>query len=250
MLKELDMEMGERIKSAREKKGLSGKELAAMADISNVTLSRIEKGRYKPSRLTIEKIASPLEVTADHLLGRANISATITGSSSMVADVTSVALPHRPILLGQGITWSVDLVELPAGAGKVAFEETEVIGNMLLKFPEQVDFAMRVRGDSMEPEIKDGALLFVRSFDNGQEIRRGDLIICSVLDAPGIPDWMVRRANVHRKKNFSEIILEANNGRAEVHPYDVEHIYCLGRVIDWINDEPKIREILNEAKGN
>jgi len=253
--------LGTRIKKARNsiKPKISAKRLAEELGVNESSIGHWEVGRYKPKQEHLIKMASLFGVTTDYLLGRtdsptdiiANISSKINGSSSMVTNLTdAVALPPHPSLLGQGITWSVDLVELLAGAGKVAFEETEIIGNMLLKFPEQVDFAMRVKGTSMEPEIKDGALLFVRALETGQDIRRGELIICSVLDTPGVPDWMVRRANVHRKKHYAEIILESNSGEVEAHPFDDEHIFCLGRVVDWVNDEGIISELLKKARNN
>ncbi len=61
-------DIGEKIKQERKKKGLSQKDLANQAHISNTYLSDIEVGRTKPSLKTLQNLAKALEVDAREFL--------------------------------------------------------------------------------------------------------------------------------------------------------------------------------------
>lgn len=63
------MEVGERIKKLREKKGLSTTDLSRLTGISQSTISKLENGKRKPELSTLEKIADALIVTVDRLSG-------------------------------------------------------------------------------------------------------------------------------------------------------------------------------------
>lgn len=60
--------VGQRIKAAREKKGLTQEELAARVEISPTHVSVIERGTKIPRMDTFVAIANVLEVSADSLL--------------------------------------------------------------------------------------------------------------------------------------------------------------------------------------
>lgn len=60
--------VGQRIKAAREKKGLTQEELAARMEISPTHVSVIERGTKIPRMDTFVAIANVLEVSADALL--------------------------------------------------------------------------------------------------------------------------------------------------------------------------------------
>ncbi len=65
--------MGERfnenLKIARERKGISQKELAEAIGVAKSTYSLYESGNREPNVQTIKKIADVLNVSADTLLG-------------------------------------------------------------------------------------------------------------------------------------------------------------------------------------
>jgi len=67
----IESAIGERIKSAREKKGWSQYKLAKEADVRPSTISQIESGaRQKPSIDVLQKVASALSLTVSQLLGQ------------------------------------------------------------------------------------------------------------------------------------------------------------------------------------
>lgn len=62
--------VGDRIREYRERRNLSQDELAELASIHRVTLSRYESGRVEPGAQALARIADALGVTVDMLLGR------------------------------------------------------------------------------------------------------------------------------------------------------------------------------------
>ena len=60
----------ERLRSAREKRGLSQGELAKRAGFQASAISHFETGSRKPSFDNLRRLADALEVTTDYLLGR------------------------------------------------------------------------------------------------------------------------------------------------------------------------------------
>lgn len=60
---------GNRLKSLRETKGISQKELAESLNVSDVMVSMYEQDKKKPSLDTIAKMSDYFNVTVDYLLG-------------------------------------------------------------------------------------------------------------------------------------------------------------------------------------
>lgn len=59
----------ENLKNAREKRGLSQKDVAEKIGVAKSTYSLYESGNREPNVQTIKKIADLLKITADELLG-------------------------------------------------------------------------------------------------------------------------------------------------------------------------------------
>ena len=65
--------MGERIlvKSLREQRGMTQKQLSEKARVPRICIIRYETGRYKPGMKNAAKLAAALGVTIDELIGKA-----------------------------------------------------------------------------------------------------------------------------------------------------------------------------------
>lgn len=59
----------ENLKYAREKSGMSQKEVSELAGVAKSTYSLYESGNREPNVQTIKKLADILQVSADELLG-------------------------------------------------------------------------------------------------------------------------------------------------------------------------------------
>lgn len=60
---------GERLRDAREKRGLSQEELAARIGAAQTQITRYEKNNSQPSQAVLIRLAETLEVSTDYLLG-------------------------------------------------------------------------------------------------------------------------------------------------------------------------------------
>ena len=84
--------VGQRIKTAREKKNLTQEDLAALVDISPTHVSVIERGTKIPRMDTFVAIANVLEVSADSLLVDVVDHATKSVATELSAAIEN--LPH------------------------------------------------------------------------------------------------------------------------------------------------------------
>lgn len=63
---------GDKLREARERSGLSQKQLAAQVGLSKTTISQYENQWRVPSPITVVKLASALHVSTDYLFGMDN----------------------------------------------------------------------------------------------------------------------------------------------------------------------------------
>ncbi len=59
----------ERLREARENKGLTQRELAQLCGITEFQVSRYETGKSEPTANSLELVAQHLSISADYLLG-------------------------------------------------------------------------------------------------------------------------------------------------------------------------------------
>lgn len=73
MINTEEKDFSKRLRSLREMKGITRKELAEMIGISESTLQRWERGITLPSLKYIKKLAIALEVSEDYLIGKSDV---------------------------------------------------------------------------------------------------------------------------------------------------------------------------------
>ena len=142
-----------RMKSLREKKGLTMKDVANCVGLPYTTYVNYEKGAREPSSETLIKIAKFFDVSVDYLIGRTD---EIELPSNIIPMPTMRKIPlvgniacGEPILAEENIECEVDIPD-----------------NI------RADFALRCKGRSMEgANIFDGDIVYIRKqdmVDNGQ----------------------------------------------------------------------------------
>jgi transcriptional regulator with XRE-family HTH domain len=65
-----NIEIGDAIRRKRKERGISQQELAELASLNYVTISKYESGKVEPGARALARIANALDVTTDELLGR------------------------------------------------------------------------------------------------------------------------------------------------------------------------------------
>ena len=196
------MSFGNKLVFAREKKNLTQKKLAELLDITPTRLNYWEKDKREPDVVMIKKIANILDTTGDFLLGLEDYDAkknnikrnkllnsydklNTEGQEKAIERVEE--LTQIPKYTIDNITEElsitredikdIKLYEIPASAGTGMLITDDVpyeikqIDLTIAPQARKADFALYVRGDSMEPNYYDGDIVFVKEqpyIDNGQ----------------------------------------------------------------------------------
>jgi len=85
------MNVGQRIKSARQALGLSQSDLADLTDVSQPTVANWEKGSHAPRHATLSKIAGALKSTPASLLETGAAGGTLPGGYARACLAISTA---------------------------------------------------------------------------------------------------------------------------------------------------------------
>lgn len=99
--------MGERLRMARQARGLSLRELAQRLGVSASLISQVETGRANPSVSTLYAIAAELDVSLDELLfeDRRPSSAGEAPASPRIERLIQPRESRKRIRLASGVTW-------------------------------------------------------------------------------------------------------------------------------------------------
>lgn len=136
----------ERLKKLRKNKNLTMKELGQLINVAESTISLYENGKRQPDYQTLQKLADIFNVSLDYLLER---------DDNAISKPKGVKIP----VLGT----------IPAGVPFEAIEEVldyEEISEEMAKHGEY--FALKVRGNSMLPTIKDGDIVIIRKQEDAE----------------------------------------------------------------------------------
>jgi transcriptional regulator with XRE-family HTH domain len=94
--------IGNRIRKAREDKGITQEILAESMDVSNAYISKIERGRTPVNLNNLDKICAVLETTTDYILRGTNSTAEDYMRSEII-DMLEGCSPEKIKLIAQVI---------------------------------------------------------------------------------------------------------------------------------------------------
>jgi repressor LexA len=165
------MSIGEKIKKLRLQKGIKQEELAKKLNISRQSISHYETGRAIPSIDVLKLLADYFGVTVDYFL---------TDKPGQ-SEVEFVDVEFK----------TVPLYSAPVSAGNGAFPDDIYVIGEVTAISKDVDFAVRVVGDSMQPVAPDGSVLFVKKQPHAFN---GDMIVCTY-DGWIYVKWYIKEDN-------------------------------------------------------
>lgn len=239
------MSFGERLRRRREEKGMTQQQLAQQLGISKSAVGNYETGVSMPREDVLLQLFSALDAEPNYLFqdsfhsgggalssgeqqlvqryralsakGKAAIGAVLEAAEEKHGGSVTVLPPPKSVR-------RIPLFASPAAAGYAApvlGEEYEMIDD---GGEEAAQFAVRIRGDSMEPHIPDGSIVYV-----GREpLQNGDVGIFCVdgdtfckqyyKDALGI----VYLFSLNRVRADADVTLPPSSGRT---------LACFGRVL-------------------
>ena len=240
------MSFGKRLRDRRIELKMSQSELARLLGVSAAAVSNYESGTNAVREDILLKLFRVLEVDPNYLyqdsvmpreftcsveektligkyralstVGRQTLQSVADALGAYQTDLESAAPPAE--------VRQIPLYFCPAAAGYAApvfgedFEYIEVTGEV----PPGADLAVRIQGDSMEPVIADGSVVYV----NRDPLANGDVgifcvdgeMLCKqyVRDALG----MVYLFSLNRRRADADVVLPPSSGRSLV---------CFGRVL-------------------
>lgn len=141
------------LRTARKMKDLTQREVAQMVGIDRTTYNRYETGATQPDNEKLLKLSALLDVSVDYLLGR-----------EVMPDEPNRLIP----LLGS----------VPAGTPIEAIEDIEEYIDIYPRFVKHGElFALRVQGDSMEPDLHHGDIVII---EKQEFVESGDVAVVRV----------------------------------------------------------------------
>ncbi|MFQ2499061.1 LexA family protein [Aeromonas caviae] len=167
------MKINERIKQTRKRLGYSQEILGSRVGVSRVSISQWERGENTPNGRYLNELAAALGVTVDWLL-------TGEGDAPASSGEQQVAGYHNvePAVIPQGTRVPV-LSYVQAGHWHEMCEQATACDGSLEFVTAGVSvgsraFGLWVRGNSMEPDFREGDLLIV---DADEAPKAGDFVI-------------------------------------------------------------------------
>ena len=156
------------IKLLRIERGITQEQLAALLKVSRSTIGMYETGSREPDFETLEAIADIFNVDMDYLMGRSTV------ERKNPVSISPIPAGFQPL---------PKMRKVPR-VGRIACGEPILAEENIEDYdatPEEwhADFTLLCRGDSMEPKIKDGDVVAIRTqpqVENGEiaAVRIGD----------------------------------------------------------------------------
>lgn len=164
------MKIGERIRTVRERLGLSQSDIARKLGIRPQSVQAWESGSTSPRRSYIPGLCEILGVSKQWLEFGLEIESVPT-SSEKGSNIAPTTIQFRPksvpvISWVQAGQWNEVFDNHPVGQGEDQVTSTVKVGPHA--------FALKVRGDSMEPEFPDGSIIIV---EPDREARHGSYVV-------------------------------------------------------------------------
>lgn len=104
-----ELSIGERVREIRRKRGLSQKELAEAADVSQATIAQLETGRKDPSVKTLRKLSDALDIDIATLFVTGDVHVFDMPRLRKKYDDVEKLTPHLYMALGKVVQYARDI---------------------------------------------------------------------------------------------------------------------------------------------
>ncbi|HUL43429.1 MAG TPA: XRE family transcriptional regulator [Bacteroidota bacterium] len=182
--------IAERLRTARENKGMDQRALSARVDVAVRTLQRWEKGEQVPDSNYLVRLARSTGVRPEWLLTGIGEMYPTPPPQGKIIPLHKDASLHRVNLVDIPLLSSV-----PAGRTAAIFHPDHVERYVTVdNIKDQNAFALVVKGKSMSPRIEDGDIVVVSP---QQEVRSGDICVVRVNDEDVLKKVIIDEHYVH-----------------------------------------------------
>lgn len=178
--------IGEKLKNYRNRIGMTLQELEKKSGVANPVISRIETGKVKPRRSTLEKLAKALNISIDELFGIQKV------EDNREKELELFKTIFKDLLMDVSIKVPV-YGTIPAGKPEEAGDGILEYIKMPKEIASTIDYALKVKGMSMvEAGIFEGSLVFVKVQSTADD---GDIVVA-------------RKGNDYTIKRFRKTVSE------------------------------------------
>lgn len=237
--------IGKRIKEAREQLGLTQEELGSLVGVTGSAITNYEKGTSHPKEPVMYALIDALGVDANFLFQdcvKTKTAPSISdGAMKLAKDYDTLDNHGRSAVRGlmdeelnrmeelaalaelapENEPKIINLFDNPSAAGPALVETGQGCQPYELKAddPQGASYAVRVQGDSMEPDFPDGSIAFV----NHDEMRDGDIGVFCVDGATVIKQYhydamlgMTYLFSLNRKRADADLLITPSGNRTLV----------------------------------
>lgn len=192
--------IAERLRALRKESGISKRELVSLVPLNYSTYANYESGFREPNSEVLQMLARHFGVSLDYLLGasenrnKADEIAILTEEENShikkyrqldahgreIIDIilekecdrvsflnTRIEAVKKPIVDDKWIVLKVYQQRASAGLGNYLSDDSdadyEEMRFVATQVSERADFCVRIKGESMEPKINDGDIVFVKA---------------------------------------------------------------------------------------
>ncbi|CUU77916.1 DNA-binding protein [Campylobacter hyointestinalis] len=236
------MNLGIKIKALREQRGLTQIELANLSNTSRASIQLYEADKVNIPVKNLEKIAKALNVNSDYFLS-SNLSSKNENFVKQSVKQSQNLSSNKP-LNTPNLKMSQDIINIPyfedtyasAGSGIINYDETPIVMSfdinflrVFLKITGSLNnlHIINAKGDSMEPTINGGELLYINPYENEQSVISGCIY---VINYDG--DIFVKR--VDKNPVTKSLTLISDNPKYEpikIEATDLINCKIIGRVV-------------------
>ncbi|WP_240043575.1 XRE family transcriptional regulator [Pseudomonas rhizoryzae] len=203
------MEIGEIIRQARKKQGLTLEQLAHQVGTDTGNLSRLERGKQGASQELLSKLLGALGLS----LGA------MDADQSNVGPPVPITSPFRQIPI-------VGIAQLGAEGYWTALSPSE--GHINFPTHDKDAYALRLRGDSMSPAIRSGWVAIIEP--NG-DLVPGEYVYIKLHGVHDEGESMVKE--LLRADDYEVSLMSVNDafGRRTIPWEQIQHCYPVGAIV-------------------
>ena len=233
----LSMGIGERIRIAREKIGISQSELARKIGVKPQAVQAWEAGRNGPSRKRIPTLASELHISEEELEFGRRVTVLSTGEAPKDYNQPSDTIQREePFPVDKYVFVPRYEAKISAGGGYHNGDHVEISKTHAFRkdwirknnWREEDLCVVEASGHSMEPKISDGDVLLVNMAD--KVLQSGEVYVLS------FPGEGIRAKRFHRTADGRVKISSDNPDKAQYpdefySPEEAAHLNIVGKVV-------------------
>ena len=190
----------QQLQALRRERGLSQAKLAEMIGVHQTAISQWEKGRTNPDRVSLSRLSQALGVSIDALLGN-----DVQNEACMIPILGDVraGLPAEAV---ENILGYEEVTPEMARSGRL--------------------FALRIRGESMQPRMCPGDVVIVREQPDADS---GDVVVAMVGDSDATVKKLVKKESGIVLMSFNSVFDPMVYSEEEVRRTPVR---IIGKVIE------------------